>query len=319
MFLFESHFRVLKHAVLLPMMVKYFRAHLALLGTSFIFGANYWIAKSLMPGYIEPFPLVLIRVAGASLLFWGISFFMKQEKVAPKDLKIIALAAFFGTTMNQLLFFSALNLTSPVDVSLIHVTNPIFVLIFAAILIRERITILKILGILMGATGAVILILYRGEISFGSDTFTGNLLAMFNMMAYAAYLVIIKPVMQRYKPVTVMKWVFLFGFLFTLPFAIYPATEADFSGFDMQSLLSLIYVVVATTFLAYLLTIYALKFLDASVAGFYIYLQPLIVAVIALWIGQQQFTWEKILAAALIFSGVYLVSKRKNTDRMQGK
>lgn len=296
-------------------MIKYFRAHLALLGTSFIFGANYWIAKSLMPEYIEPLPLVLTRVAGASLLFWGISFFMKKEKVAPKDLKIIALAALFGTTMNQLLFFSALNLSNPVDVSLIHVTNPIFVLIFAAILIRERITILKILGILMGATGAVILILYHGEISFGSDTFTGNLLAMFNMMAYAAYLVIIKPVMERYSPVTVMKWIFLFGVLFTLPFTIWPAIKVDFANFDMQSWLSLAYVVVATTFLAYLLTIYALKFLDASVAGFYIYLQPLIVAVIALWLGQQQFTWEKILSATLIFAGVYLVSRNSNSKK----
>ena len=296
-----------------------YKAHIALLGTSFIFGANYWIAKGLMPGYVSPFQLVIIRIAGACLIFWGISFLMKPERVSPKDMKIIALAALFGTTLNQLLFFSALNLSSPVDISLIHVSNPIFVMIFAALLIKEKISLLKVLGIFLGATGAVILILYRGKLSFGSDTFTGNFLAMINMMAYAVYLVIIKPVMAKYSPITVMKWVFLFGFIFTAPFTVGSLRGIELQAFDMRGILSVIYVVVATTFLAYLLTLYALKYVDASVAGFYIYLQPLIVAVIAYWLGQQPVTWEKGVAAALIFAGVYLVSRRNSTAKSQHK
>ncbi|MFW5705821.1 MAG: DMT family transporter, partial [Bacteroidota bacterium] len=196
---------------------------------------------------------------------------------------------------------------------LIHVSNPIFVLVFAAILIRERISLLKVLGIILGATGAVILILYRGKLSFGSDTFTGNFLAMINMMAYAVYLVIIKPVMAKYSPITVMKWVFLLGFIFTAPFTVGSLGAVELQVFDMRGILSVIYVVVATTFLAYLLTIYALKYVDASVAGFYIYLQPLIVAIIAYWLGQQPVTWEKGVAAALIFAGVYMVSRRNST------
>ncbi len=289
----------------------HFKAHFALLGTSIIFGVNYWIAKGLMPGYMSPFQLVIVRIAGAALLFWLVSLLMKPEKVTRRDLLIIALASLFGTTINQLLFFTALNLTSPVDVSLIHVSNPIFVLVFAAILIRERISLRKVLGIVSGATGALILIFYHRTFNIGSSRFVGNLLAMINMMGYAVYLVIIKPVMARYSLVTVMKWVFLFGFVFTAPLTLGSLGRLQLSAFDLQSTLSVVYVVVATTFLAYLLTLYALQWVDASVAGFYIYLQPLIVAIIAFWLGRQPMTWEKAMAAALIFLGVYLVSKKR--------
>jgi len=281
-----------------------------------IFGANYWIAKGLMPGYLNPFQLVMIRIAGATLIFWLLSLTIKSEKIRRKDMLTIAVAGIFGTTMNQLFFFVGLNLTTPVDVSIIHVSNPIFVLIFAAILIKEKVTLKKTAGIILGASGALILILYGNNADFGSDTFTGNLFALINMLAYALYLVIIKPVMARYHPFTVMKWVFLAGLVTTLPITFTHLPEISFSGFAPQSWVSLIYVVIATTFLAYLLTIYALKHVEASVASFYIYLQPVIVAIIAFWIGRQDFTLSKVIAALLIFTGVYLVSRREKKAEM---
>jgi len=194
-----------------------YKAHIALVGTSLIFGANYWIAKGLMPGYLDPYQLVLIRITGATVLFWLLGLTIKAETIQGADLRRIAFAAVLGTTINQLFFFVGLNLTTPVDVSIIHVSNPIFVLIFASILIKERITTRKVGGIVLGASGALILLVYGNHVDFGSDTFKGNLLAVCNMLAYALYMVIIKPVMRKYHPFTVMKWVFLTGFITTLP------------------------------------------------------------------------------------------------------
>lgn len=287
-----------------------------MLGTSLIFGANYWIAKGLMPGYLNPFQLVMIRIAGATLIFWLLGLTIKPEKISRKDMITIAVAGIFGTTMNQLFFFVGLNLTTPVDVSIIHVSNPIFVVIFAAIFINEKVTLKKTAGIILGASGAMILILYGNKVNFSSDTFIGNLFALVNMLAYALYLVIIKPVMARYHPFSVMKWVFLAGFVTTLPITFAHLPEISFSGFASQNWLSLIYVVVATTFMAYLLTIYALKHVEASVASFYIYLQPVIVAIIAFWIGSQSITVSKVIAAVLIFTGVYLVSRREKKSEV---
>jgi len=279
--------------------------------TSLIFGANYWIAKGLMPGYLDPYQLVLIRITGATVLFWLLGLTIKKETIQGNDLLRIAIAAVLGTTINQLFFFVGLNLTTPVDVSIIHVSNPIFVLIFASILIKEKVTFRKIGGIILGASGALILVVYGNHVDFGSDTFKGNLFAVCNMLAYALYMVIIKPVMRKYHPFTVMKWVFLTGFITTFPITFSHVSSISFAGFETTTWLSLTYVIVATTFLAYLLTIYALKHVEASVASYYIYLQPFIVATIALWLGQQNFTLSKLFAAVLIFLGVYLVSRKE--------
>ncbi|HPE33883.1 MAG TPA: DMT family transporter [Bacteroidales bacterium] len=292
-----------------------FKAHLALAITTIIFGINYWVSKGLMPDYLNPPQLVLLRVVGACMLFWGLSLVTRAEKLLKKDFWIIAIAAFFGVTVNQLLFFIGLNLSTPVDVAIIHVSNPIFVLIFAALMIREKITRFKIAGIITGAAGAVVLITYRGNISFSSATFTGNLSALLNTLAYAVYLVMIKPIMARYRPVTVMKWVFLTGLVTSLPFTIKPAFSLSFDTFTPYIWFSLFFVIVVTTFMAYLFTIYALKYIEASVVSYYIYLQPVIATLLSFWLGQQLLSWPHGMAAAMIFLGVYLVSGKIRTNR----
>jgi drug/metabolite transporter (DMT)-like permease len=286
------------------------KAHAALALATMIFGVNYWLSKGLMPDYLQPRQLVLLRIAGAGLIFWLLAFLQKNEQVKRSDLLRIAMAALFGTTVNQLLFFIGLNLSTPVDVAIIHVSNPVFVLVFAAVLIKERISAFKIAGILLGAGGAVVLITYRGNISFGSHTFAGNLLALLNTMAYAIYLVIIKPVMNKYSSITIMKWVFLSGTLFTLPVTITSAVNISFAEFAAFNWFSLFYVIIGTTFGAYLLTIFALRHVEAGVVSYYIYLQPVIATVISFWLGVQLVSWQHGLAAAMIFLGVYLVSKK---------
>jgi drug/metabolite transporter (DMT)-like permease len=281
--------------------------------TSLIFGANYWIAKGLMPEVLTPFQLVTLRVLVAGSIFWVLSLFIKHERVDRKDLIRIFIASVFGITINQLFVFIALSIASPVDISIIHVSNPIFVLIFAAILIREKITIYKVFGILLGATGALLLLLYENQVDFESDSFRGLVFAVINMLGYALYLVIVKPVMKKYHPYTVMKWVFMGGFITTIPVTFNEISVVSFSHFTVNNWLSLIYVIIAVTIFAYLFTIYALKHVDASVVSFYVYLQPFIVSGIALWMGQQHFTLSKLFAAMLIFTGVYLVSKKTKT------
>ncbi len=263
-----------------------------------------------MPGFLDPYQLVLIRISGATVLFWLLGLTIKNEKFERKDFQRIVFAAILGTTVNQLFFFVGLNLTTPVDVSIIHVSNPIFVMIFASILIKEKVTFRKIGGIVLGASGALVLVVYGNNVGFGSDTFKGNLFAVCNMLAYALYLVLIKPVMRKYHPFTIMKWVFLTGFITTFPITLTHIPSISFSAFETTTWLSLTYVIVATTFGAYLLTIYALKHVDASVASYYVYLQPIIVTIIAFWLGQQNFTLSKLLAALLIFCGVFLVSRK---------
>ncbi len=287
-----------------------FKAHLSLALATMIFGANYWISKGLMPDFVSPQQLVLLRVVGASILFWGLSLSGKNEPVKKRDLTRIAVAALFGITINQLLFFIGLNLSTPVDVAIIHVSNPIFVLVIAALMIRERITTFKVIGIVAGAAGAVLLITYRGNVSFNSDTFTGNFLALLNTLAYSFYLVIIKPLMNRYKSATVMKWAFLFGTVFAIPLTFNSAIHLSFAEFTAYTWFSLFFVIVVTTFMAYLFTIYALKYVEASVVSYYIYLQPIIATLISFWLGMQLLTWQHGVAAAMIFVGVYLVSRK---------
>jgi drug/metabolite transporter (DMT)-like permease len=179
-------------------------------------------------------------------------------------------------------------------------------------MIGEKISNQKIIGILMGSAGATILILYHGDLSFSANTFTGNLMALLNTLAYAFYMVLIKPVMVKYHPITVMKWVFLFGFITALPFTLGSLSTFSAGNLGAGQWLALAFVIIATTFMAYLLTIFALKYLEAGVVSFYIYFQPIIATAIAFWLGKHDFTPSKVIAIMTIFAGVYLVSKKQN-------
>ncbi|MEQ8910389.1 MAG: EamA family transporter [Vicingaceae bacterium] len=286
-------------------------AHLALLGANIIYGVNYSVAKELMPQYLSPFGFIFCRVLGALLLFWLFTSFQKQEKIGRKDWFRLAACGLFGVAGNQLMFFYGLNLTSPINAAIIMTSNPILVLIMSAWLIKERITPVKVAGIFLGLAGAAGLILQGKELSVTSDNFLGDLFIFLNATSYAVYLVLVKPLMSRYKPITVIKWVFLFGFLFVTPFGFQQFTEVQWHTFDSSVWASFLFVVVGTTFLAYLFNIYGLKQLNPSVVSTYIYSQPLIATVVALMLDQDRLDLVKIVSAAFIFAGVYLVSVRK--------
>lgn len=286
---------------------------------SLIFGGNYWVAKSLMPDILIPQQVIFLRVLGAGILFWAMSLFFPKEKVKAKDLLILFFAALLGVALNQSLFFEGLNRTTPVDASIIHVANPIIVLTLSAVFLGESINSKKITGIILGAAGALILILYGKELSFSSDHLFGNLLIFLNAMAYASYLVVVKPIIKKYNTYTVMKWVYLFGFIFIIPYTYSALQDISWELLWFKPLLSLLYVIIGTTFLAYFLTIYGLKTLSPTVVSFYIYLQPLMAGFLAIFLQIDILKWWKLLAAALIFTGVYLVSVKKKTKNRKRK
>ncbi len=289
-------------------MSKIFRAHLAVLGANLIYGANYSIAKALMPAYIEPFGFILARVISGTVLFF-IAGLLFREKIETKDFKRLVACGLFGVAINQLMFFAGLAATSPINAALIMTTNPIMVLLMAHLLIREKISALKITGILTGITGAILLILVKPAGNGHEASALGDFYILVNSLSFAVFLVMIKPLMLRYHPVTMMKWVFLSGLVFVSPFGWEEMLHARWNDLNITLWAGIGYVLIATTFIAYLLNIQALRQLSPSVVSFYIYLQPFFATFFSILAGKDHPKPIHLVCAALIFTGVYLVSR----------
>jgi drug/metabolite transporter (DMT)-like permease len=285
------------------------RAHLALLLTTIIFGLHYTVAKNLMPVHFTPMQLIFLRLLFATTIFWIFQKLFVPEKVDKKDLVRLAVLGFVGFSANQALFYEGLNLTSPVDASLIHILNPVLVLILASTIIREKITGYKLGGIFLGSAGALILILFGNPGSFNSSPLLGNILVTLNMVFYALYLVLLKPLVAKYHTSTILKWVSLFGFLFIIPFSTHSVIGLRISEIDTFSWLSLGYIIIFCTFFAYILINFALKHVTASAVSYYTYLQPVLATLTSVSIGMGTITLPKIIAAVLIFTGVYFVNR----------
>lgn len=289
-------------------MNRFFLSHIALIIVNLIYALNYTIAKDVMPEYIQPSGFILLRVIGGSILFFLTYFFLVKERVKKKDFFRLMLCGLFGVAINQLFFFEGLNLTTPINAAIIMTISPVLVIITSAIIIKEKITVRKIIGIFLGLIGACILILNSGDISFKNDFFTGNILVLINATSYAIYLVLVKTLMKRYNPITVMFYVFIFGLIFVLPFGIDEIQKIDLTTFNEEIYLKIGFVVICTTFIAYMFNAFALKSLNPSVVSVYIYLQPLLASLIAIALNSDSLSLVKILSAIFIFSAVFLVS-----------
>ncbi|NNC49972.1 MAG: DMT family transporter [Flaviramulus sp.] len=295
---------------------KIYKAHFALLGANLIYGANYIIAKGIMPEKINPNAFVFIRLLCCTLLFWGVKILFVREKVERNDFLRLALCGLLGAAANMLFFFHGINLTSPVDASIIMTTTPVIVLIFSFFILKEGITKNKLIGISFAGIGAIFLILY-GNKAVGTSSFLGNLLVFFNASFYGLYLVIVKTLMNKYSAVTVISWMFLFGLIFVFPFAITDFNNTNFEAFTTNTYLVIGYVVLFTTFFAYLFNVYALNYVSPSVSSSYIYLQPVIsfimVSIYAYVLMKDQYAQDinliKILSCVMVVVGVYIISK----------
>ena len=287
-----------------------YRSHAFLLTTALIAGFNYTISKVVMPQYVQPFAIVLVRVVLAAAFFWLAGLFFQTEKLDfRKDFARIALCAFFGIGANQLLFYSGLNLTAPINASLIMTTCPVFVLIASAILLKERITIIKVTGVVIGAAGAVLLLLSsHGNADKGM--FWGDFMIFLNAGSYAIFLVLVKPLLNRYNALTIAKWLFLLGCFYILPFGYKEVMQTEWATIPLSAELAFAYIIVFNTIIAYYLNVNVMKYVNASVAGIYIYLQPMLATIIAISFGKDVLTTEKIISSLLIFGGVFMVSRK---------
>ena len=289
-------------------MKRIFFAHIALFIVNLIYALNYTIAKDVMPGYIEPSGFILLRVLCGVFLFSFFYLLFIKESVEKKDFFRLALCGLFGVAINQLFFFEGLNLTTPINAAIIMTVNPVLVIIISALLIGEKITVKKIIGIVLGIIGAGALILNSGSVSFDNDFFIGNILVLINATSYAIYLVLVKGLMKKYNPLTVMFFVFLFGLFFVLPFGYQDLNSINLDSFTNDIYLKILFVVVCTTFIAYLLNAFALKSLNPSIVSIYIYLQPVLASVIAILYNSDTIDYIKIVSSIFIFIAVFLVS-----------
>lgn len=286
------------------------KIHGALAVANLIYGANFAIAKAVMPEYIQPFGFIFARVVFGTLLFWLFSVLIRNtEKIDRKDIPLLALCGLLGVAANQLLFFSGLNLTSPINASLIMTILPVILLPIAAVQLKERITAKKVMGVILGLSGAALLITNKNSISLENSRMAGDLMIILNATSYALYLVLVKPLMQKYKAQTIIKWVFFFGMIVVMPFGWEDFAAVRWAQLPAEAWLAILYVVLFTTFFAYLLNTWALKYMSSSVVAIYAYLQPVFATMIAVWVGQDSFTLEKSMYSLLIFAGVYLVTR----------
>jgi drug/metabolite transporter (DMT)-like permease len=287
------------------------KAHIAIALASLLFGMNYWIGKKLMPDFMDPYQITFYRLLGAFLICYIYEKIWVRVKIDRKDLLKIALLSFTGVAISQLLFFVGLSYTSPVDASIIHAFSPIVILLMAAFIVKEKITGVRIVGIVIGAVGAIMIVAVNQNSELAPGSLKGNLLVLANITLYSYYIVMIKPLMAKYNVFTLMKWLFLFAIIFVAPFSIKPVLETNFSAFTGYAWFSLFYVIIGTTFLAYILTVFALRYLSSVVVGFYIYIQPLVSVIAGLLLFSEKLTFVKIIAGLLIFLGIFLVNRQK--------
>ena len=287
---------------------------LAALGATVIYGLNHTIAKNVMPVYISPFGFILLRVLGAAILFWIASIFVKYERIERKDWPRLIACSFLGMVINMLAFFKGLELSTPVNSSVIITISPIIVFIFSAILLKEKIKLIRSAGILFGFVGALILVLYTSKTGLNAPNIPlGNILFIVNSFTYGLYLVLVKPLIEKYNVINLLKWLFLLAIFMNFPVTIDEFLSVDWSNLPIkEAILPMVFVVVGTTFCTYLFNAYALRTLSPSTVSSFIYLQPIVGIIYAVSTKSDSLSLVSVIGMILIFIGIYLVTKKQH-------
>ena len=287
---------------------------LAALGATVIYGLNHTIAKNVMPVYISPFGFILLRVLGATILFWIASIFVKHERIERKDWPRLIACSFLGMVINMLAFFKGLELSTPVNSSVIITISPIIVFIFSAILLKEKIKLIRSVGILFGFVGALTLVLYTSKTGLNAPNIPlGNILFIVNSFAYGLYLVLVKPLIEKYNVINLLKWLFLLAIFMNFPVTIDEFSSVDWTNLPIkEAILPMVFVVVGTTFCTYLFNAYALRTLSPSTVSSFIYIQPIVGIIYAVSTKSDTLSFVSVIGMILIFIGIYLVTKKQH-------
>lgn len=287
------------------------KVHIALFIVTLIYAGTFTIAKEVMPVYVAPSAFILMRVMVATVcIFIFHSATIKERVTNRADIKKLFVCACFGVAFNMLLFFKGLSITTPINGAVLMMNTPIFVVVFAALLLKEKMSFIKIIGILIAAFGAMLL-MGGTQFSFSGETVLGDIFISLNAIIYAFYLVYAKSLMQKYHPLTVTLWSFLFGMFLVLPFGIQDFMKIQWHLFTPTVWASVIFVTVGSTFITYVLNAYALRHASSSLVGSYIYLQPVLAVIIALMLGKDSLSWQKTFYILVIFAGVLMVNQKK--------
>lgn len=286
-------------------------AILAATATETIYGINHTVAKGLMPHVIQPYGFIVVRVGGAAILFWILSLFTKSEKIERKDWWRIFACAFFGMVLNMLMFFKGLSLSTPINSAVSMTITPVLLLLLTALILRERITRVKTLGIIFGLSGALVLILFQEKTQSNAPNIPlGNLFFVINAISYSFYIILVKPLVSKYNAVTLLKFFFLIAFCINLPIGYSQLIEVEWMQLGFSNIGAMLFVIVATTFLTYLFNYFALKELSPSTVGVFIYLQPVVATIFAILVGADTLSALRVGAAGLIFMGVFLSTRK---------
>jgi drug/metabolite transporter (DMT)-like permease len=284
------------------------KAHISLLLANGIYGLNYFVVKEVVPSNMNPYALTVIRAVGALFFLWLSRYWFKTQTIEKADKWKMLVGGMLGVTISQTLLIAGLSHTSSVNASIIMTTSPLFVLLIAAVYLKTKITIAKFFGILIGASGAILVISSNGAFSISNKTFVGDIIILANAVSYGAYLVWTKPLMAKYDSFTVMRWMFLYGAFFMVVFGVYFMIDVDYAVIKPIIWLAIFFIVFGATFLTYIFNVYGLKSVNPTTVSIYIYLQPIIASLLAVFIKNDSFTWTKVLAMFLVFVGVYFVS-----------
>ena len=291
------------------------QGHLIMLVVMTIFGLNIPINKHLYAsGLLSPMAMTLLRMGFAAIAFWLVSLFLPKEKVEKRDMLILATGGLCGMLINQSLFAIGLGQTSSVDASIITTSGPLFAMILAAIILKEPITAKKAGGVLVGGAGAIFLVYSSAPAATGQGSaVAGDIAILSAQMFYAFYLVITRPLSTKYSPITMMKWMFLVAAVIDLPIGFRHVAEAPlFAQTDITPYIFLSFTLVGATFITYMLIPLAQRRIRPTTISMYNNMQPLIASAVAISMGMDRFTVEKLIAGILIFSGVYMVTVSKS-------
>ena len=287
--------------------------HLACFTAYAIFGVNIVVCKDLTSGgAISPLAIFTIRSLGAGALFWLLSLFTPQEKVDKGDYIKILAASFLGFFLTQLTFLKAIPDITPMHCSIISALTPIYTMFIAAVVLKEPITLKKGGGVLLSLFGILFLIMNNAHSGGAAESkLQGILLMILNGLSFALYLGIFRPVIMKYSVVTVMKWIFLFSVMMSLPFSFREVFSFNWIHIPQIQLLELGFLVLLATFVCYFLIPVGQKRIRPTLVSMYSYVQPIIATVISICIGMDTVTWQKVLAAAMVFAGVFVVSRSR--------
>ncbi len=296
-------------------MAAKYRAYLALIGANILFGLNYSYSKTIMPEYMSPLALAVLRVSVAAVLFLAAIAFTHRERVGKQDVWKLAVASMLGLVANQFVFLQGLRYTSPVDAAIITTCIPVLVLLISALFRKERITPFRLIGVIVGAAGALLVILYGGLVHLGKGQLGGNLLILFSSCCYAGYLVWTKPLTQKYSPLTVMTYMFVVATVTTLPFFGFSLAQTDWGAIPADIWGAIVFILLGVTFVAFLLVAYGLRKVRPTTVAIYQYLQPVVAVLFAVLRGQDRLDGVKLLAAGLVFSGVFMVTQAHRFEK----